>query len=450
MIPLPASAVVKNCKFIHSRIGIAAAGGIIEIFNNQFDSCGTAILLPIWAGDFHIHNNFILNSYDDWAIELQVYSALVENNIIINPPGYVAVDAIHSGLLAGEVVIRNNVMIDGLSGSIVDAKYQYNNTIKNTGQSGDGWGIGIDYMDSIYNNSLTENREAAIILDSCFYNYNNAWGNQIEPSFNLFIDPVGNISVDPMFVSFFDVHLQAFSPLIDAGDPDILDPDGTRSDIGAYGGPQGEAYVYQDLPPSIPDSLSGEIAGDSAILNWHYNTEADFSNYFVYRDTIPGFEPSIFNLIAEPDTSYFIDHNILPGTAYYYRISAMDNQGNVSDYSDELEVVSTGLWDGEGAEIPRMTVIKSNYPNPFNSATTIVYTVANLGPIPAQVNINIYDILGRRVRALVDEKKEIGIHRIAWDGRDDSGNVCPSGVYFARISQWDLELGSPRKIMLIR
>ncbi|RME53032.1 MAG: hypothetical protein D6795_05965, partial [Deltaproteobacteria bacterium] len=57
----------------------------------------------------------------------------------------------------------------------------------------------------------------------------------------------GNISVDPRFVDTtgddplaWDLHLSSDSPLIDAGDPGILDPDGSRSDIGAYGGPEGD------------------------------------------------------------------------------------------------------------------------------------------------------------------------------------------------------------------
>ncbi len=239
--------------------------------------------------------------------------------------------------------------------------------------------------------------------------------------------------------------------MINAGHPDYLDVDGSRSDIGAYGGPQGESYEYQDLPPSVPDSLTGHVDGDSIILAWAYNSEADFGNYLLHRDTVSGFEPSIFNLISEPDTSYYVDWDILPGVDYYYRISALDNQGNESDYSDELEVIQTGVWDGLGVEPPRITVVQSNYPNPFNSSTTIVYAVADLGPIPAEIKIIIYDITGRKVRTLVHERKEVGMHRAIWDGRSDGGQDCPSGVYFARITQWHLDfLSKPRKLILLR
>jgi hypothetical protein len=47
-----------------------------------------------------------------------------------------------------------------------------------------------------------------------------------------------------------------YSPLIDAGDPTILDKDESISDIGLYGGPYGESYVYLDLPPRPPVNLT--------------------------------------------------------------------------------------------------------------------------------------------------------------------------------------------------
>jgi hypothetical protein len=287
--------------------------------------------------------------------------------------------------------------------------------------------------------------------NGCAINYSAFWNNDIDIEEGEVFDSVGNIFVNPMLVSGDDFHLQAFSPLIDAGDPSVQDVDGSRSDIGAYGGPYGGSYQYLDLPPAIPDSLSAQVIVDTIFLNWRNNTEADFDHYFLHRDTISGFNPSVFNLIAEPDTSYYVDLEIVQGTGYYYRISATDNQGNISDYSEELAVPPTGIWNGMGVEPPKITSIEGNYPNPFNSSTTIIYTVANLGPIPAEININIYDVMGKKVRTLINERKEVGIHKVIWDGKSDNGDDCPSGVYFARITQWDMGfLGRHRKLVLLR
>ncbi len=440
---------INNCRFMDSHTGIAAAGYPTHITNCIFDNCARAIVDYVWIGDFFISNNLILNAYDYWAIKLQVYSAIVQNNIIINVPGE-DVDGIVSGWIEGEVIIRNNVVIGGTGGIGVDAEKEYNNLVMNSGNGGME-GMTISYHDSLFNNSITGCGEALLVLDSGYFSYNNSWNNNEEPSFDRFIDPVGNISSDPMYISDDDFHLQAFSPLIDAGHPDYIDVDGSRSDMGAYGGPYGESYEYQDLQPEVPDSLTGYVDGDSIVLTWAYNSEADFSNYLLHRDTLSGFEPSIFNLISEPDTSNYVDGDILPGVDYYYRISALDNQGNESDYSEELAVIQTGIWDGVGVEPPRMTIIQSNYPNPFNSSTTIVYAVADLGPIPAEIEVTIYDIVGRKVRTLVHERRGLGIHRVIWDGRNDSGRDCPSGVYFARITQWGVDyLSKHRKLTLLR
>ncbi len=439
---------VTNCRFLDSRNGVTASGYPLTIISdNIFNNCRKPIGINIWVGNFHIKNNLITNTRGLWAIYLQADTALVENNIIVNDE-MVLVDAI--GGAPNYSVIRNNIAMNGEDG-IGAGRVKYNNTAINFSSIGYPSRKG----DIIINNSIIGCYYGVIFSfegDTSVAKYNAFWGNLIDIGIDEgILDSIGNIYVDPMLVGDGDFYLQAFSPLIDAGDPNVFDVDSTRSDIGVYGGPFGESYEYQDLPPAIPDSLAGQAWGDSIVLNWRYNTEADFSNYLLHKDTISGFEPSIFNLIAEPDTSAYLDIDIIPGSDNYYRLSALDNQGNESEYSEELAVIQTGIWNGMGAELPTVTTIKDNYPNPFNSSTTIIYSVANLGPIPAQINIDIYDILGRKVRSLIDDRMEVGIFRISWDGRDDAGDDCPSGVYFARITQWNVKmLGKNKKLVLMR
>jgi hypothetical protein len=70
-----------------------------------------------------------------------------------------------------------------------------------------------------------------------------------------------------------------------------------------------------------------------------------------------------------------------------------------------------------------------NYPNPFREGTTITYEVAQAGP----VTITVYDVLGRRVRTLLDRVQAVGRHQVAWDGRDVSGQPLASGTYVYRL-----------------
>ena len=85
-----------------------------------------------------------------------------------------------------------------------------------------------------------------------------------------------------------------------------------------------------------------------------------------------------------------------------------------------------------------------NYPNPFNPQTTIHYNLPN----SSQVFLRIYDIHGKKVITLVDERQTSGEKSVQWNGRDWSGQPVSSGVYIYRL-QADNFLRS-RKMMLLR
>ncbi|MCD4707734.1 MAG: T9SS type A sorting domain-containing protein [Candidatus Sabulitectum sp.] len=86
-----------------------------------------------------------------------------------------------------------------------------------------------------------------------------------------------------------------------------------------------------------------------------------------------------------------------------------------------------------------------NYPNPFKPTTTISYQLS----VSANVTLGIYNILGQKVRTLVDENQNAGEHFAIWDGRDSSGQPVSSGVYFYRLES---ENGTPetRRMMLLK
>ena len=87
--------------------------------------------------------------------------------------------------------------------------------------------------------------------------------------------------------------------------------------------------------------------------------------------------------------------------------------------------VRTAVGEGYGSTLPDAHRLWQNSPNPFNAATTIRYLVPRAGP----VELVIYDILGRRVRALVEDSVPAGTYSITWDGRDDQGQPVASGVF---------------------
>jgi len=73
------------------------------------------------------------------------------------------------------------------------------------------------------------------------------------------------------------------------------------------------------------------------------------------------------------------------------------------------------------------------YPNPSNSSFEIVYELT----ADQELNVIVFDILGRRVKELFRGIQTKGIHSINWEGRDNLGRELPSGLYFYKIEYND-------------
>ena len=74
-----------------------------------------------------------------------------------------------------------------------------------------------------------------------------------------------------------------------------------------------------------------------------------------------------------------------------------------------------------------------NYPNPFNPITEIEYRIPETKKYLIKTNLEIYDILGHKVKTLVDGFQKSGYYRVKWDGRDEKGNELTGGVFLYRL-----------------
>ena len=79
--------------------------------------------------------------------------------------------------------------------------------------------------------------------------------------------------------------------------------------------------------------------------------------------------------------------------------------------------------------MPSNYLLVQNYPNPFNPTTTIKYNI----PRVAHVQLVIYDMLGRQVSQLINERQSAGQHHVSWDSKDKFGNPVAAGLYFCRM-----------------
>lgn len=94
--------------------------------------------------------------------------------------------------------------------------------------------------------------------------------------------------------------------------------------------------------------------------------------------------------------------------------------------------------------VPGEFQLGQNYPNPFNPSTTIEYKV----PVRSNVEIAIFNILGQKVATVINDMHEAGSHRATWNGRDLSGKLASSGVYFYSLKAGSFE--QVKKMMLMK
>lgn len=106
--------------------------------------------------------------------------------------------------------------------------------------------------------------------------------------------------------------------------------------------------------------------------------------------------------------------------------------------------VPAGVRELESGAIPQTYSLEQNYPNPFNAGTVIRFQQ----PVDGNVRIDVYNILGHRIRTLVDEFRSAGTHQADWDGRSEEGVEVATGVYFYRITAE--QFTSTRKMVLLK
>ncbi|MFQ5628846.1 MAG: FlgD immunoglobulin-like domain containing protein, partial [bacterium] len=146
------------------------------------------------------------------------------------------------------------------------------------------------------------------------------------------------------------------------------------------------------------------------------------------------FIPVAQGIVTSPPYVFHVETDSLPDEAYRLRVGAISQSGETNSATFTHIIDNTGpsvptSVDEEPMEIARSFQLQQNYPNPFNPSTTINYSVDRAG----QVELTIYDLLGRKIRTLVQANKPAGEYSAFWDGRDDAGNQMVSGSYYYKL-----------------
>ena len=173
----------------------------------------------------------------------------------------------------------------------------------------------------------------------------------------------------------------------------------SRSDLASEFRPEGQAGAVFDLvltaPSPTPLSLRVDGLASFAEAEVRLIDEAEARSY------------NLHDYVAQALP-------VMPGR---YRL-AIGSPAFVQDVEHEL--------------VPERPVLHANYPNPFNPNTHIAYAVPTMveGEV---VRLAVYNVLGQRVRMLVEGAQKPGFYEVDWDGTDEAGRQVASGVYLYRL-----------------
>ena len=151
--------------------------------------------------------------------------------------------------------------------------------------------------------------------------------------------------------------------------------------------------------------------------------------------------------VANKDWTLYVFTLTTPADAKRMSIRArLQHQATGKVYWDDFAVVEGNVTKVDGREInvPVQYELSQNYPNPFNPSTSISFSLAN----SENVQLAVYNLLGEKVRTLLDGKMNAGSHTVVWDGTNDSGLTMPSGHYFYVLSTAKAQL--TRRMTLVK
>jgi hypothetical protein len=203
-----------------------------------------------------------------------------------------------------------------------------------------------------------------------------------------------------------------------------------------------------DIGAALPIELSRFSAhpaatGTSVLLEWTTLTETENYGFEIQRRldgtspfaNLPGVFIPGHGTTVMPQSYSYTDATISPGR-WWYRLKQMDLDKSVH-YSEPISVdFVTGV---EEETLPTEFALQQNYPNPFNPTTVVSYQL----PVASMVRLVIFDLLGREVAVIQNDRKEPGKYAVKFDASN-----LPSGIYLYRIQAGDFV--ATRKLVVLK
>jgi len=214
--------------------------------------------------------------------------------------------------------------------------------------------------------------------------------------------------------------------------PIVCDLDGdSQKDIIVI---DGKAKIYAwgedgELLPNCPIDV-GSVSLNCSPAIFHLERDGDLEIVVGMKD--------IENNLAVIDYKYTASKDLFEWICFGH------DEARTHNHEIEYDYPPTSAWEGTTPELPSGFSLSQNYPNPFNPTTTIHFAL----PVQSQVRLKVFNLLGREVVTLVDERLPAGYHQVAWKGENSSGASVSSGIYFYRLEASDFT--QTRGMLLLR
>jgi len=216
-------------------------------------------------------------------------------------------------------------------------------------------------------------------------------------------------------------------------------------------------FTTVGLPPGkvvlVSPSNSQQDVDNETTLEWNsietaisYSlqlaTSQDFTTLVTNEENLADTTFQVFDLVNKEGNlaKNSSQTSILDGlTTYFWRVKAVNAFGD-GDWSDTWGFTTRAIVSNEvESGIPEEFNLSQNYPNPFNPATTINFDLPESG----EVTLQVFDLLGREVAMLVQDRMDAGYHKITFDA-----SSMASGIYIYRLVSG--KFSSTRKMLLIK
>ena len=214
--------------------------------------------------------------------------------------------------------------------------------------------------------------------------------------------------------------------------------------------------------PLPPANLHSQVSAGAVQLEWDAGSDDQTAEAGLMYNLRVGTQPGrgdVFSAYADPSTGrrqLTGPGNVwqarsrrmnLPRGTYYWSVQTVDQAYAGSAFAEEasFEITSSS---GVGTAVEEQALfqydLEEAYPNPFLDATTIGYSLRE----PGVVRVEVYNMLGQRIRGLVAGDQPAGRHRVVWSGTGDDGRHVAAGVYFVRMKAGGYE--RIRRLVMVR